>query len=124
MYSVMDLSSNFRELLDWQLEDLQKGPGVEVIGDESITRTMKIDGNDFVVTRHAGPVKELTWDQLIYIVLRGTLYEPAEDHYKSIYGPSILRVYCDRCKKEIHKSIGIDNKDLCMDCVDYVRQKM
>jgi hypothetical protein len=89
---------------------------------ESITRTFKIVDEKLVITRSVGPTDELVLDYLIYIVKRGKLYKPASDHYKE-YGIA-LEVYCDKCKKSITESIGIDNKDLCLDCVENIKKKL
>ena len=108
-----------------QIRDLQVGPGDEQIGNgEIIRRSMEIQGDKVRVTRYQGPFEELVWDDLVYIVMRGKLYNPASSHYP-IQGSYLSHeVSCDRCHAQIDVSIGIDNKDLCLDCVAFVKSKL
>lgn len=121
----MEPSATPLELSAWQVEDIQKGPGVERINNgEIIKRDIDIREDHVVITRYVGPELELTWDDLIYIVQRGSVRNQAIDYYRQTYGTVVLHVFCDRCKKVVDQSIGIDNKDLCLDCVAWIRNKI
>lgn len=58
------------------------------------------------------------------VVEFGTWYFPASQHYgRSTDTHGLTRVHCDRCKaKNIVASLGYEQLDLCMGCVQMVVQ--
>ena len=62
---------------------------------------------------------KITIEEAKNIIKNGKLYYPASSHYENSINP--VNVYCDYCDNSMLKiSIGYDNKDLCLSCVDSI----
>lgn len=62
----------------------------------------------------------LSLKQYKEIIDKGTLYNPAGNHY----GKEVITVICDRCREIANVCIGYDqNNDLCMPCVTKIKEE-
>jgi len=66
-------------------------------------------------------IKNIMSDELFEnIVANGEYWYPAKKHYRGL-----CSVSCDRChKNDILVSIGYKDKDLCLDCVNFIIQRI